>query len=741
MPMISHPARKLKLLLVSTIGLLAVIATLPPGCAPAVSSPAARPTAPVLPAPAAAVPVVSSFDIPQLSDIKIDGDPTDWADRGFKVLVMRSGSPRRLPVAQFDAQIRLGWSDRGLLLLADVTDPEIHESDLDAQLGVGTDVEVVMDTHGGDHWETDLSPGVDPHHPQLRMRFADDRLKRTVKLSAVAAAKKTPDGYLVEAEIPWDALAIEPKDGAEFGLQVRVNQPHGQNNAQLLFLPKQIRLAENPSGPVTLAVVGGYERFKHTRFSVAATSDLAGRIAVFKAGDDVLGQATMKAEGRLAFAEVSVSMPPFGKPYKPVVAWVDGKPVASVALGNADDSRRGAVGNLDLVASPAVFNTPTLPSVDFYSPGAAEDLLGAYEIHTTYYNANYDVVTSADKPGRYGAIVEVRPEFGKPFKRFLTLYHGDKNFNLWPMQLKASLALPPKIGIDPAVGREQESAAGDLLGDEMRNSRWRDSDLAIYLAGLSETPPGTPDLPRRLSIEGKDSVWWYGLKKKTGDLVPYKYLVHVPSTQPSSPGLTKYPLILFLHGSGERGNVLNALLHHGPPKILKNEPDWAFKNQFIIVSPQCPEHQVWDPLLLRDLLDDVDAKYPVDPDRVYLTGLSMGGAGTWDLAEWFPERFAALVPIAGGGDPADAARIADIPIWVIHGGLDPTVRIENAYQMVQALRDLHARVRFTVYPDYGHNSWEPAYDDPRLYEWMLQQHRGQPMQPRSTMPDTRPAEK
>ena len=143
---------------------------------------------------------------------------------------------------------------------------------------------------------------------------------------------------------------------------------------------------------------------------------------------------------------------------------------------------------------------------------------------------------------------------------------------------------------------------------------------------------------------------------------------------------------------------------------------------------------------MRDLLEEVSAKYPVDPDRIYVTGLSMGGYGSWQLAEWFPERIAAVVPISGGGDPADAPRTKDIPTWVVHGGRDPVVPIGDAYEMVQTLRDLHGRIRFTVFPEYGHNSWEPAYDDAHLYTWLLAQRRGQPGQRQSNLPDTRPAE-
>ena len=699
----------------------------------------------------------SVIDLPKLEGISIDGHISDWADRGYQVLVMHASPAHRLPAAELDGQLRLGWNDRGLLLLAEVTEPELHESDSDLELGLGASVEVIIDGHNNkEHFHLTIAPGVDAKHPVLRKSWYDDRSKkyRQVKLSADVAASRTAHGYVVEALFPWDLLAVDARIGSSIGVAVHVIHPVGQQTAQLAWSSKQVHLASAPSPAQAIAVDGGYERYRHVRISVASLAEAAGRTAVFKIGNAVLGQTTLQKDpsasanspARLAVGDVQLPMPPIGKTYGTVRVLVDGAVIGSLTLPNAADARRAAAAGLDLVADPCVFTQSGFPIPDFYNPGGAENLLGNYTIHTTYYDADYNAVTSADRPGRYGAVVEVKPEFGKPFKRYLTLYHQTTDFSLRPLDLLATMRLPAKFGVDSTTVAEQTTAASDLMAAEVRNSRRRDNDLAIYLAGMNETPAGAANQPRRLGPDGRDTLWWYGLKKMTGNLVGYKYLVHLPRTVATTGPIAalatnqaKYPLILFLHGSGQRGTNLEVVKDNGPPKILKNEPGWVFKDQFIIVSPQC-QVGTWNPLLLRDLLDEVMAQYPVDPDRVYLTGLSMGGFGTWDFAQWFPERFAAIVPICGGGDPTDVSRLKEMPTWIFHGGRDPTVRIENAYEMVQSLRDIHARVRFTIYAEYGHNSWEEAYDDPELYRWLLRQRRGRPDQPPATAAGTQPAE-
>jgi predicted peptidase len=179
-----------------------------------------------------------------------------------------------------------------------------------------------------------------------------------------------------------------------------------------------------------------------------------------------------------------------------------------------------------------------------------------------------------------------------------------------------------------------------------------------------------------------------------------------------------WPLILFLHGAGESGSDLAKVKVHGIPKIVETKKDFPF----IAVSPQCPGRG-WNVDALYGLLEDVIAKYQVDPDRVYLTGLSMGGYGTWALAAAHPERFAAIAPICGGGSPADAKKLKNLPIWVFHGGKDTTVPVRRSEEMVQALKELGSSVKFTIYPEAGHDSWTQAYDNPELYRWLLEQKR------------------
>jgi predicted peptidase len=123
---------------------------------------------------------------------------------------------------------------------------------------------------------------------------------------------------------------------------------------------------------------------------------------------------------------------------------------------------------------------------------------------------------------------------------------------------------------------------------------------------------------------------------------------------------------------------------------------------------------------LNSLLDDLVSRYRIDKQRIYVTGLSLGGFGTWSLAAAYPDRFAAIAPICGGGNPEDAASIAHLPVWVFHGAKDKVVSIEKSEEMVAALKKVGSDVKFTVYPDAGHNSWTATYENPELYEWFLE---------------------
>jgi predicted peptidase len=208
-------------------------------------------------------------------------------------------------------------------------------------------------------------------------------------------------------------------------------------------------------------------------------------------------------------------------------------------------------------------------------------------------------------------------------------------------------------------------------------------------------------------------------EKTITKVVKANYLLYLPKDYGKEAD-KKWPLILFLHGSGESGSDIEKVKMHGPPKLVAGGKEFPF----VIVSPQSPASRIgWPVETLNILLDEILQKYSVDPDRVYLTGLSMGGFGTWAFASANPERFAAIAPICGGGDPFRARRMKDLPIWVFHGAKDPTVPIKMSEDMVEALKKAGADVKFTVYPEAGHDSWTATYDNPELYTWFLEHTR------------------
>lgn len=221
------------------------------------------------------------------------------------------------------------------------------------------------------------------------------------------------------------------------------------------------------------------------------------------------------------------------------------------------------------------------------------------------------------------------------------------------------------------------------------------------------------------------------LETKVAKPVRLGYLLYLPKDYDAN-GSRRWPLMLFLHGAGERGDDLARVAVHGPPKLVKQGRQFPF----ILVSPQCPAGERWDNDALLALLDDVAAKHKTDTNRVYLTGLSMGGYGAWSLAAAHPERFAAVAPICGGGSTIDvllgsrekarAAALRTLPVWAFHGAKDPVVPLSESERMVSAFqRTGNANVKLMVYPEAQHDAWTETYNNPELYEWFLSHKRGE----------------
>jgi len=206
----------------------------------------------------------------------------------------------------------------------------------------------------------------------------------------------------------------------------------------------------------------------------------------------------------------------------------------------------------------------------------------------------------------------------------------------------------------------------------------------------------------------------------------------------------KYPLVVFLHGAGERGDDNKAQLKHGASLFTK--PEAREKFPCFVIAPQCPKDQTWSAVkgwtdpesfqqepkpamkLLLGAVEALEKEFAIDPDRIYVTGLSMGGYGSWDLITRHPEKFAAAIPVCGGGDKEKIAVAKGVPVWAFHGLADNVVPPARSQEMVAALRAAGGKAAHTEYPGVAHDSWTYAYGEPNLLPWLFAQHRGQPAQ-------------
>ena len=198
-----------------------------------------------------------------------------------------------------------------------------------------------------------------------------------------------------------------------------------------------------------------------------------------------------------------------------------------------------------------------------------------------------------------------------------------------------------------------------------------------------------------------------------------RYLLYLPGGDERRPPLDRWPLILFLHGDGERGENLALVKREGLPRILERQRDFPFA----VVSPQCPRRRRWSLEVLDRLLTDVLGRLRVDPDRVYSTGLSSGAVASLELAAFRPDRLAAVAAVAPNREPREPCRVAGVPVWLFHNAGDERVSAGMSRRLARRPRDCGGTARLTILPGSGHDAWSETYFRADLYEWFLRNRR------------------
>jgi len=246
----------------------------------------------------------------------------------------------------------------------------------------------------------------------------------------------------------------------------------------------------------------------------------------------------------------------------------------------------------------------------------------------------------------------------------------------------------------------------------------------VILASLAFTNAGAEEP----SIEAREFK-----SKSVGTML---YRIYKPANY--NPKI-KYPLVLCLHGGGGRGNDNKSRGTHAYTVLSSSDVQKAYPA--FLMTPQCPKTGKWanespketysilkvpmtkEMKLVLEILDSLQNEFSIDPARLYVTGQSMGGAGTWDIILRNPNLFAAAVPVCGNNDPSQAKKVIHLPIWVFHGEKDKTVPTKSSRDIVAALKKAGSKVKYTEYPGVGHNSWTPAWSEKDLIPWLFKQHK------------------
>ncbi len=338
----------------------------------------------------------------------------------------------------------------------------------------------------------------------------------------------------------------------------------------------------------------------------------------------------------------------------------------------------------------------SFPQVQWENPYEAEKLLGRFPLRVRWFDTHGKQVERPQGAGHYTALVEGLSPDGITIRRA-------KRFqceNVSPSPPQRGDETPTPVAVSEEIApilNMTGAGTGDVLG-------------LSYVAPIEEQE-------RAAVVEPSTGTSAQLLDRSVRKGQTCLYWLHLPEGYGQTE--RKWPMILFLHGSFAQGRDLSRIGRPVPPPVEEIRKDFPF----VVVTPQCPdEYDAWPSDLLADLIDDVVRRYAVDARRVYVTGVSLGGRGSWSLACDYPERVAALVPVCGGYDhPERIHRIKNVPVWAFHGDQDGVVPFARTRKMVEDLKACGGNIRFTAYAGAGHNISGRVYRSKELYEWLLQQ--------------------
>ncbi len=656
------------------------------------------------------------FDVPRMPGmLNVDGKADEWQGTGFHTGNLLDPD-LEMPPAGFSATARVAWDGQGLCVWVETRGGSGVEADQPGAIFEGSGIELFVSTafHNGhtadDHRERNIlqpliAPGRDPRHPEPRVYIYDTRLPTlaTAHPPACEHATRVQGNHVShEIRIPWSQFELKPREGLTIGLQIHANDADsGGRRSQLRWNTapgkgQTLRLAGPGERTASGNATARYENWQHIRVRMNARPDSVYQISA-NGGSRPLGTDD-KGDGKL-----DLPMPPWGEKGTPIlVSDVTGAPIAWIELPAANSARQQAVDALPLLFSgDNVFCGETFPALD--TPPAA--LIDPETLNVRFFNAKCEEVVKPDLPGRYFALVGFLDKGGRQVTRRIDLFRSRSEID--PHLTGSDEALAAAAGLASPFtewDRKLLQSARRHPGDDFKKRIFNRAATLSALHERGETPARV--MTSRLNA-------WYRLERKLGIVEPVRHLALLPPADAKPPG-GKWPVVVFLHGTG--GHNEDAARKEPIRTCWQERAD----RDFILLQPLAPRGTSWVPDQIVDWLDDTLPAINGDPERVVLTGFSMGGIGTWNIACAHPDRFAAYVPLASVGEPAPVSAAKGRPLWCFHGRHD-AMPWQPARQWVNDLRKLDpaADARFTLLENTDHtNTSERAYSRHDLMEWI-----------------------
>lgn len=472
------------------------------------------------------------YDIPKLKAITIDGDAKDWKEAGFRVNVVTSVDGAAQTPSDFDPSFRLGWDERGLLAFANIRDDAFVENQDENAYQQKDSIELLVSPEVGaeDLIHFAIAPGMTADVPEVKSKVFDWRKREPRDAATIEVARvKTDGGYAVEVLLPWKNLAITPKSGVETALQVHLNDADATDRvfraawypqtpaAGRTLAMQRLRLANKPSAPVNAVARAQYDELARTVVRVVAAKEWIGKQAKVIEARQVIAEETFTDDAGRARAAFTFDMPPPGESFDDLSIRVGRQLATTLALPDAQVWRAQKLMTYAPRFAPPVFQGAAFPGCDYANPLLAERYLGKYRIETTFYDAQYNKVASAEKPGRYGAVIDIIPDVGRPLRRYATLYRQPQPYNVfswWYLKPEGSVVIPSELGIDHGSMTAQGESVGKFIQWQMQDAVAEDKDASVLLAGLSETPKDSGPRGVYDDVFALDRQWWVGLKRK-----------------------------------------------------------------------------------------------------------------------------------------------------------------------------------------------------------------------------------